>query len=33
MHPLVADVGKQCSYVGFFFARKAHIFAGLFDQG
>ena len=33
MHPLVAEVGKQCNYVGFVFARKAHIFPGSFYQG
>ena len=33
MHPRVVEVGKQCNYMGFFFARKAHIFHGLFYQG
>ncbi len=33
MHPLVAEVGKQCIYVGLFFARNVHIFPGLFYQG
>ena len=33
MHPLVAEVGKQCNYVEFFFAQEAHIFLGLFYQG
>ncbi len=33
MHTLVTEVGKQCKYMGFFFAWKAHIFLGLFDQG
>ncbi len=32
MHPLVAEVGKQCNYMGFFFAQKAHVFPGLFNQ-
>ena len=33
MHTLVAEVGKQCKYVRFIFARKAHIFPCLFYQG
>ena len=33
MHTLVTEVGKQCKYMGFFLARKTHIFPGLFDQG
>ncbi len=33
MHPLLAEVGKQCNNVGFFFAQEAHIFPHLFYQG
>ena len=33
MHTLVTEIGKQCKYMGFFLARKAHIFPGLLDQG
>ena len=29
-HPLVAEVGKQCNYMGFFLAWKAHIFPDQF---
>ncbi len=33
MHPLVAEVGKQCNNMGLFFAPEAHIFPRLFYQG
>ena len=33
MHPLVAEVDKQCNDVGFIFAREAHICPHLYYQG